>query len=332
MRSFMTVILVASAGAAFSAPARTSKRKPASKVDSVPVATVEELSPLLGQCNAGTLEVMQVCDPRARPGFLENACLYETSGLRYYAVCSALAGVPGDACATFRAHRSEYAMCRAELARIHAVYASLRGGAKELQAACREMSAIAGKDVCPVYSLAADALKKGESAKAFCAKAGDFFTPETPCYNDSIFIEGVPARCGDRVDCREEAAFVAALRSSDPKACAKSPFCAALTSRTLGACNSYLTEGSRTICGLIGAEVKKAEESDLYAQKRDEAATTEAKRRQEAKTPPPGFKEGQPMEAIPADIQKAMNRIDNSPKAPARSPKKPAQPQQGGMP
>lgn len=336
---FVAAVLVAAAGTVCGAPTRTPKPKsvPKSNATAVPVTDAKILSPLVGKCYDGTLEVLEVCNPSQRPPFLHEICTSETSGIARYLICASLLGGTPEPCAYFRDHQVAHMRCLSSLVRVHAIQASLRGGAKDLQAACREASGLAGGDVCSSFGLLSDALKTGQGSEALFEKISVQFPDQARFYGGLQFVDGLPERCGAETDCREEAALVAGLRSSDTKACAKSPYCSALTNRTRGVCNSFLAAGSRSICGLVNDEVKKASEWESSAQKRRDAQLAEEEKHAKAKVIPAGFKAGQPMESIPASVQKRMRMIERGDKpgasaSPTKKEEAPVNVPQGGAP
>jgi len=75
------------------------------------------------------------------------------------------------------------------------------------------------------------------------------------CRMVNAYLDGSPKACPPAVDsvsqgdCRERASFLAGMRSSDPKVCAASPFCAALTSGKPQACAPYLAAATKVFCG-----------------------------------------------------------------------------------
>jgi hypothetical protein len=155
-------------------------------------------------------------------------------------------------------------------------------------------------------------------------------------------MDGKPDLCASSISdasvealeyCREEASLAAALRSGNPKTCAASPLCNALSSRQVQACTPYLVEANKLFCAAVSKQMevaaalakKQAAErqaalvraaAELVQQRRIEE---EQKRRAEAlrkNTPPKQtFRHGQRMQTIPLAVKKRMEEIEKQSKA-----------------
>lgn len=141
------------------------------------------------------------------------------------------------------------------------------------------------------------------------------------------FVDGRPDRCGDgpvSEECRELAGLLAALRSGAPKDCASSPFCKVLASRDVRDCEPYLKRANKTFCDRIALNVAQLKRLDSERAKKDleleqelarqeqellkqEAAKKALEQERKAR---PSFKKGEPMQAIPPDVEKRMKKIE----------------------
>ncbi len=193
-------------------------------------------------------------------------------------------------------------------------------------------------------------LKQG-SAKGMCDqfKAAGWLPPPMgrsypACLERMTFLGG---RCPSHADasqdfdpfCKEEAAFLAALRSGDSRACWKSPFCAALASGKAQACAPYRARAAKLLCAdaaklaapfdlekktiadenmksqaAMDASIKAAgEKNSRETQEKQMRAAVERERQRlkaaAAKPPKPQLKAGEVMNRIPLEVKKRLEEL-----------------------
>jgi len=103
------------------------------------------------------------------------------------------------------------------------------------------------------------------------------------CRIVNVYLDGNPEACPPAADssslgyCRERAALLAGMRSSDPKACAASPFCSALNSGKAQGCAPYLTAATKAFCD------NRASMAAKEGNKNDEMARAQKQKLEQAK-------------------------------------------------
>ena len=179
------------------------------------------------------------------------------------------------------------------------IWAAMKGTAGDIDAAYRERSGSDGgnEKIRKMLEMMASNLRKSQGAKAFCDQTEGFWDWKGKCLEKTVFLDGVPGRCGKSMACREEAALIAALRYGDSNACAASPLCGALATHKIQACEPYLTRASDLFCTQIVAE-----KNALEARRNDEKA-----RLLKAK---PKYTKDQPMQTSSPDVLKRMQAIE----------------------
>ena len=178
------------------------------------------------------------------------------------------------------------------------------------------------------------------------------------CLERMAFLGGRPALCPNHADasrdfdpfCKEEAAFLAALRSGDSRACWNSPFCAALASGKALACAPYRARAAKLLCAdaaklaaqfepekrtiaeenrksraVTDASIKAAgEKNSRETQEKQIRAAVERERQRlkaaAAKPPKPQLKEGEVMNRIPLEVKKRLEELSAPAQAPAQVP------------
>ncbi len=212
-------------------------------------------------------------------------------------------------------------------------------------------------------------LKQG-SAKGMCDafKAAGWLPPPLErsypaCLERMSFLGG---HCPNHADasldfdpfCKEEAAFLAALRSGDSRACWNSPFCAALASGKAQACFPYRARAAKLICAEVAklaatfelekkaiaeeniksraatdASIKTAGEKNSREtlEKQMRAAVERERQRLKAaaaKPSKPQLKTGEVMNSIPLEVKKRLEALS----APAQAQAPAATPAQAPAP
>lgn len=216
---------------------------------------------------------------------------------------------------------------------VRAIHAAVLQTSTPVDALCR--SAVLGdssKTFVRRCELFLSVIREKQGSAAFCkrARALGIADAHYGCAPSDQFLDADPNRClkGEGAsECREMASLLRALRSGDPKECALSPFCRVLASHDARDCDSYLAKANKEFCDAIASEFAQlrkaaAENARFEREKEEQRQRLELEKKRQAdareaaelaRKSKKNFKKGEPMQAVPPDVEKRLKLMAPKP-------------------
>ena len=293
---FAAAALVFGAGLGFAAPAPDASAAPAAGAKKISLAAQRrKLLAWDARCQAGTFDFRKI----------RGSDLIATPEEVLALACVSLV-LSGEGAIRLSGNAALDAQAQRLAGNAAGIGDALSGGDDATGKRCRLLSGHGAQSALSATDrqrcdLLVSVLRQKQGGDALCrrARAQGIADRDFGCSPSLRFVDGRPESCGSEagaeprdslMECRELAGLVAALRSQDPKQCSAAPFCSVLAQRDARACAEYLKRANRSFCERIGpslAQLRSLEKESLQ-----------------------GFKSGQPMQAIPPDVDKRMKEIE----------------------
>ncbi|MBI5240701.1 MAG: hypothetical protein HY926_09530 [Elusimicrobia bacterium] len=313
-------------------PAAAAAANPAATPDGIlagPAKDEAVMADVNDRCKKGTLDFLDlVSHAKEYPAIMSTDIASHAGALELYFSCLGAMPNPEQDCEALRrlnAVESSIRSCKQTQFLNAVIWKVFRSN--DAAPACQKLisseSFVPEKDAARFCALFLPALKGGASAD-LCAKvkaAGIDLKPGTSCLAEMAFLSGVAAcdstpgiNAADKRHCHDYVAFLDALRSGSPQACAASALCNAIANRKPQACAPFLSSVRQAFCAGLAARISKTASDKEAARKAAAAAAARVARqveediRKAAQVPDPGLKAIQAKAAQDIEVSKEAAR------------------------